>query len=237
MKSDNGGISVVLPAYNEEGCIGQFITDISQVLEEMGSEYEIVVVESGSTDKTAEIVYKRSDKNRHVKLIRQLKREGYGNALRLGIANTRHELIFYTDADRAIAPEDIANIISMSKDADVVIGHRTNREEDFIKRRIYSKIYNGMIHFLFGLKVKDVNFSCKLIKRRLLPNIRLRANGVFVDAELLAEVKKNNYTIKEVPITYLFREEGVSTLSRPSIILNIFLEMLIYSFYRFFSSN
>jgi dolichol-phosphate mannosyltransferase len=234
---DDCKISVILLAYNEKDVIGQFLNDISKTLKDQVDEFEIIVVESGSTDNTAEIVEKLSRKNRHIRLIRQLTREGYGSAMRLGFANAKHDLIFYTDADRALNPKDITRAVSLSHKTDVVLGYRINREEDTFKRRIYSKVYNFMVRHIFGLQVNDVNFSCKLIKRCLLPSLHLRSNGVFIDAELLAEVKRNGYTISEIGVIYLYRESGVSTLSRPSEIIKTLIEMLIYIFNRFFSRN
>ena len=141
-------------------------------------------------------------------------------------------------ADNPIDMNDLARAVPMMAEADFITGYRLNRDEP-LKRKIYSRCYNWLIRLLFGLKVRDVNFSFKLVKQEVLQKAKLRSKGSFIDAELLIEARKYGFRIKEIGIKYYPRTEGESTLATPSVIIKIFEELWIYyrRYYRDKSGN
>lgn len=109
----------------------------------------------------------------------------------------------------------------------MLIGYRLTRNES-LRRKFISKVYNWMIRLTFGLRVRDVNFSFKLFKREILQQIRLMAEGSFIDAELLIETYKKGYVIREIGFAYYPRIAGESTLASNAVIKKILSEMWYY---------
>ncbi|TKJ41593.1 hypothetical protein CEE37_03240 [candidate division LCP-89 bacterium B3_LCP] len=220
-------ISVFLPAYNEEDNIEQAVGDSVEVLRQISDDWEVIVVNDASLDRTGEIADRLAKENSSVKVIHHEKNTRLGGALRTGFANATKDLVFYTDADNPIDMNDLKWAVPMMSDVDFITGYRLNRDEP-LKRKIYSRCYNWIIRLLFGLRVRDVNFSFKLVKQEILKKVSLHSEGSFIDAELLIEARKYGYLVKEVGIRYFARTKGVSTLASPSVIFKIFAELWFY---------
>ncbi len=224
-------ISVVIPVYNEENVVAGAVSSLTEVLRENFEDFEILIIESGSTDKTAEIADALAVSRPWVRVIHQISREGLGSAIRLGFANCTMDRIMYIDGDEPFDVEKIRDIIPLIEDHKAVIGYRIGPRESF-KRKLFSNVYNGLVQFFFRLNVRDVNFSMKVVSRNLIKQLRLRANGCFYDAELIAEIRRTGTFICETGFEYTPRTSGKSTLDRPSVIVNMLWEMLVYFFRR-----
>jgi glycosyltransferase involved in cell wall biosynthesis len=231
-------ISVFLPAYNEEENIEQAVMNSVNVLKEISDDWEVIVVNDASKDRTAEIAERLVREVPGVRVIHHQKNTRLGGALRSGFSNATKELVFYTDADNPIDMRDLGKAVPLMDDADFVTGYRLNRDEP-LKRKVYSRCYNWLIRLLFGLKVRDVNFSFKLVKKEVLKKAKLHSMGSFIDAELLIEARKYGFRIKEIGIKYYPRTRGESTLATPSVIFKIMDELWIYyrRYYRDHSGN
>jgi glycosyltransferase involved in cell wall biosynthesis len=220
-------ISVFLPAYNEEENIERAVLSSVAVLREISDDWEVIIVNDASQDRTGEIGERLAAEIPGVRIIHHEKNTRLGGALRTGFANSSKELVFYTDADNPIDMNDLKKAVPLMADADFITGYRLNREEP-LKRKIYSRCYNWLIRLLFGLKVRDVNFSFKLVKQEVLKKAKLRSMGSFIDAELLIEARKYGFKIREMGVRYYPRTRGVSTLATPSVIFKILEELWIY---------
>ncbi len=220
-------ISVFLPAYNEEDNIEEAVMNTVEVLRDISDDWEVIVVNDASKDRTGEIAERISAEISQVLVFHHEVNTRLGGALRTGFSKSSKELVFYTDADNPIDMNDLRWTVPMMDETDFVTGYRLNRDEP-IKRKIYSRCYNWLIRLLFGLKVRDVNFSFKLVKQEVLNKVKLYSQGSFIDAELLVETRKYGFRIKEVGVRYYARTKGVSTLASPSVIFKIFGEMWTY---------
>ncbi len=220
-------ISIFLPAYNEEDNIEQAVMNSVEVLREISDDWEILVINDASKDRTGEIAERMAQEIPQVRVIHHEINTRLGGALRTGFDNSSKELVFYTDADNPIDMNDLRWAVPMMDEVDFITGYRLNRDEP-LKRKIYSRCYNWMIRLLFGLKVRDVNFSFKLLKQDVLKKAKLHAQGSFIDAELLIEARKYGFIVKEVGVQYYARTKGVSTLASPSVIFKILAEMWTY---------
>ena len=127
--------------------------------------------------------------------------------------------------DNPFEVSEVKKALPYLEEYDVLTGYRIDRR-DTLKRYVYSKVYNWLIRTLFGIKVRDVNFSFKMCRRGIFQSIELKSKGSFIDAELLIKARNNNLKIKEIPIEYTPRKGGTSTLSRPSVIIRILFEMV-----------
>jgi glycosyltransferase involved in cell wall biosynthesis len=220
-------LSVFFPTFNEEENIAEAVANTKAELEKLGRNYEIIIVDDASTDKTAWIADDLAHIDSHVIVFHHIRNTKLGGALRTGFYRARGEVIFYTDADNPIDMGDIAKNLPLVDKYDFVTGYRLNRDETML-RGIYSRVYNSIIRLLFGLKVKDVNFSFKMVHRKVIDTVSLHSHGSFIDAELLLEAKRKGFSIGEVGVHYYPRTRGKSTLAKPGIILTILKEMIQY---------
>lgn len=220
-------ISVVVPMYNEEEGAENAVRSLMRVMSSISPDFEIIIVESGSTDRTAEIADILSIEHPRVRVIHQINREGLGSAIRLGLANAAKDVVLYIDGDEPFDIARLAEAAPLALEHDAVIGYRIGRRESF-KRALFSKVYNTLVQLVLRLDVRDVNFSMKMFRRTFLKKLDLRANGVFYDAELVAEFRRNGMDIAQTGFEYTPRKAGESSLDRMSIVVNTLYEMARY---------
>lgn len=218
-------LSIVIPAFNEEENLENTISCISRELNGKIS-YEFVIIDDASTDRTPEILEKLKEIY-HIRSFRNEKNMKLGYTLIRGFREAKGDVIFYTDCDLPCLPAVILYALDIMNtyNAGIVFAYRFDRIGEGFLRRLYSSIYNFIIRILFGLKVRDVNFACKLIKREVLENIELRSRGSFIDAELLIKARRRGYTILQFGTDYFPRLRGKSTLAGFGVIFKIFIEM------------
>ncbi|MBI5245165.1 MAG: glycosyltransferase family 2 protein [Elusimicrobia bacterium] len=203
-------VSVVLPAYNEEGVIETTVRGIHAFLSKNFQDFEIIVVDDGSRDRTADICRGlEGDLGGHLKLLRHEANRGYGAALRTGLFFAEGEMVFYTDADNQFDISELPLFISQLEDHDLVIGHRVRRNDKPL-RRFSAKCYNLLIRALFGLRIRDIDCSFKLFRRELLQKLSIERDQFFIDAELLLKARAEGARIKDLPVTHLPRKAGQS---------------------------
>ena len=221
-------ISVVIPIYNEEQNINKSLNKLVPLLEKKFPDYEIVLVESGSTDNSASIADNAAKNNRRIKVIHQRKRLGYGNAIRTGLEKCSLDVCIYSDCD---LPYDFKNIVEATKyigNYDAVIGYKLGKRES-IGRYILSFGGKAFARIFFGIKVKDVGFPFKLMRTKLVKRFRLVSDTNFIPVEILLELKKNRAKIKEMPIQYRMRKIGNSkVISYFSIIKDYLADVAKY---------
>lgn len=221
-------LTVLLPMYNEEENVEKIISKLDVILKSIFKEYTLLIVESASEDRTAEIVDDLAKRYKAVDVIHQSKRKGLGNAIKEGFAHCNTDMLLYMDADGPFDLEILRKIFPLDKETKVLIGVRKGVRESF-KRRFFSWGYNGLINLLFGLNVKDINFSFKLLRREVRDKLNLISDRWFIDAELLCEIKRAGYKMKEIEIPYLIRAEGQSKANVGfKLAFDILKEMFIY---------
>jgi glycosyltransferase involved in cell wall biosynthesis len=224
-------ISLVLPAYNEEDTIEEAVRQAIPPLKAVSARWEIVLVNDASRDRTSEIADRLALAwPGHVHVIHHRQNQGLGGALRSGFYAARGELLAYCDSD---LPFDMMALhrayeVMQEQKADFVAGFRFDRGSEGWHRLLYSFIYNHLVRLVFGLRVKDVNFSLKLFRRAVFDAGGLHSRGSFIDVELLAQAHRNGYRVVQLGMVYTPRTRGISTLSRPSVIFDILREMIQY---------
>jgi len=203
-------ISAFFPVLNEEGTVKKLTEDLRDVLASNFKEHEIIIVNDGSTDRTAAIADELCrENNGSVRVIHHKKSMGYGNALKAGFDAARYELVFFTDGDYQFDMNDLNRVIPFIKNNDIVVGYRQDRKDS--RHRIWlSRGYNMLIRLLFGLKLKDIDSSFKLFRRSALEHITIESAGYFIDTELMVKAKKKGLRIKEIGVSHLPRTFGES---------------------------
>jgi len=220
-------ISVVIPMFNEEDYVCRAVGAARAVLEEMGGDWEIVLVDDASTDRTAALADELARAEPRIKVVHNPRNRRLGGSLRAGYAAAEKELVLYTDAD---LPADIKELpravhLLQYQEADVVAGYRFDRTADGLRRAVLAGGYNLLVRVLFGLRVRDVNFAFKLFRRSLLERIALRSEGSFIDAEFLLRARKAGAHVVQVGLDYFPRTRGDSKLSSSAVVLGILREM------------
>jgi len=224
---DSYTYSIVVPLYNEEENVRPLIRRVFEVVGDHPMFRELVLVDDGSCDKTVELIEREALSESRIRLIRHEINRGLGGAIRTGLRHASGDLVLYTDADLPFDFSHIPSLLSEASPERVVVGYRLNRDEG-VRRWVLSRMYNLLISNIFWLRVRDVNFACKVIPRGLARQALLESEGSFIDAEILLEARRFGLDIDEYPLRYYPRTRGESTLSRPGVILSILQEMAVY---------
>lgn len=225
-------ISFVVPMYNESANIAETLLKISKLAAELSDDYEIIVVDDASTDGCADIVDKITSKDPRIRLIRLQNNTKFGGALAEGLRNVSKQVAIYTDADLPVKESDVKKGLELLDGADVITGYSMVVKDSSLKRIAMSKVYNFLVQALFGLSIKDINSGFKIYKSEALKGLRLISKSPFVDVEIFAEAKKRGFSIAQFGLLFDLRTKGVSTISRMSVVLRTFRDMLVYKLLR-----
>jgi len=223
-------ISMVIPVYNEEGNIRQCVTGALAMLTSLTTEFELILVESGSTDRTGAIADELAGRDERIKVLHQGAKKGVGNALKEGYAIARNEWVFYTDGDNPFEMSRFCEAAELLKrpDVDVVNGRRVNRNDTMV-RALYTRVYNFIMRFFFGVRVRDKAIGFKAFKRKVLDTIELHSDSMFISGEFLAQVYKHGFRVAEIDVYYRERTAGASTVNT-RLVLAMVADLVRYAF-------
>jgi glycosyltransferase involved in cell wall biosynthesis len=217
-------LSIVLPAYNEEQNVASAVERVSVVAQELGIDYEIVLVNDGSTDRTGEIGRDLAQRVPNFRLVEHYPNRGYGGSLKAGFAAATKEWIAFAPADNQFDFSEINLLLGKTNEADIVSGHRTNRQDSFI-RKFNALGWNMVVRLLFGYLCHDIDCGFKLFRREILEHVTLISNGAMIDTEFLAGAKARGFHIAEVPVTHLPRLAGEATGADLKVIVKAFRDL------------
>jgi glycosyltransferase involved in cell wall biosynthesis len=221
-------VSLVIPMFNEELNIAHAVRAAVEALERYADDYEILIVDDASTDGSARIVNEAAALNPRIRMIRHAVNRKLGGSLKTGYSATSKELVLYMDADLPFDPDVIGRAIRALDvtGADMIAGYRLDRTSEGFRRTLYSYVYNALIGVLFGWPHRDINFSFKLMRRRVLEAIELKSEGSLIDAELIVKAKNHGFAIQQMGLDYFPRIRGQSKLSSFGVIIMIFRELV-----------
>ncbi|KKS64270.1 hypothetical protein A3A14_00805 [Candidatus Daviesbacteria bacterium RIFCSPLOWO2_01_FULL_43_38] len=221
-------LSVFFPAYNEEENIRVMVEKALLVLKTLKlNDYEVMVVNDGSTDGTAKVVEGLAKRDRHVRLINRTQNGGYGEALKCGLYGARFENIVYTDSDLQFDFSEVTKFLEKSEKADIVVGFRINRSDPPV-RIIIGWVWTMLANALLGVGVKDVDCGFKLVKKKVIETIpKLESSrGGMISPELLAKAKKYGFKIIEVGVYHHPRQAGRQTGADLQVMIRSFADLL-----------
>jgi len=227
-------LSVFLPTYNEEGNIKRSVESALSNAKKIARKYEVMVVLARSSkDNTESIVKGLMRSNKKIRLVYQeADQVGYGFALRLGIANSRYDNIFYTDSDNQYDMKEISKLLPYLKDYDIVYGRRMKRK-DAIGRIVLARIYNTILGILFSTGVRDIDSAFKLYKKKIFEKFKLKYSTGIVDAEIIIKAQRSGFKVKEVDVHHYYRKSGKAMyelfnvgMIRPKIILDLIRDII-----------
>ena len=214
-------LSYFFPAHNEEANLEGLVAEALDTLPSLADTFEIIAVDDGSRDRTAEIADRLAAANPDVvRVVHHPVNRGYGGALRSGFEASRYELLAFTDGDRQFRVADLGRLTARLQAPDcpdVVVGYRIRRADPLI-RIVYARTYKLANRVLFGLRVRDVDCAAKLFRREALDGVRVASGGAFFSAELLIKVRNQGRSVVEVGVPHYPRTAGSPTGAKPSVI-------------------
>lgn len=213
-----------MPAYNEEANIEPQVLDVIEALRPLSDDFEVIVVNDGSRDRTAAIVTQLAAAHPQVRLVQHASNQGYGAALYSGFTSATKELVFLTDSDRQFDLDDLRRLVPLLDRADIVAGYRAPRRDPLM--RVLNGIgWSTLVTLFFGYTARDIDCAFKLFRREILKHIHLQSRGATFSAEFLVRAKRAGYRIAEVPVKHRPRRAGSQTGARPDVILRAFREL------------
>ncbi len=221
-------LSVVLPAYNEEAVIANTIVTIISTLTTWMRDFEVIVVNDGSRDRTGKIVAGLSAYDPRVRLINHPVNRGYGAALVTGFESVRKELAFFMDSDGQFDINDLAHFFPLIEEYDAVLGYRIDRQDTWM-RKLNAWGWKQLVQFIFGVRARDIDCAFKLFRSEFFRTHRLETRGAMINTEILYKFTRAGYTYTEVGVHHLPRRAGKATGAKPTVILRALYEMLVYA--------
>jgi glycosyltransferase involved in cell wall biosynthesis len=204
------GLSVFFPAYNDSGTIASMVIRAVHAASELTPDFEVIVVNDGSADATAEIADELARTYPAVRVVHHPKNRGYGGALQTGFRSATKDLIFYTDGDAQYDPAEMALLWQkMGAGVDLVNGYKISRS-DPLHRIIIGRVYHHTVKILFGLTVRDVDCDFRLMRRAIFDKVRLEKNSGVICLEMMKKITDAGFGIAEVPVHHYHRAYGKS---------------------------
>lgn len=217
-------MSIVTIAYNEEGNIEHVVRNTLDVLREIASEYDIIVVDDGSTDQTGVIAERLAREDPHVRVVHHDRNQGMGAAMNTGHKHTRYELVSYAVGDGQIPPSSLVALLSAIDRADVAMGMYRQRADSW-RRKLMSFVWRDLfVRLLFGdFPLADGNY---MFRRELLQDIDLISTTGVATIEFLYRIHKKGCTFTPVTVECLPRMSGESKVANLRTILKTIVEMI-----------
>ena len=228
--ADNSNItlSVFFPAYYDEKNIDKVVHKAVSILEELKlKDYEVIIIEDGSPDRTGEVADELARQYEKVRVIHHEKNMGYGATLKDGFLSARLDYVFYSDGDNQFELEDIKKFVALIPYTDIVVGYRKKKQYS-LYRKFTSLSYNYLLKLIFDINYWDIDCAFKLFKADLFKKIEIKSVDAFIDAEIMIKAKLLGYRTTEVGVEHLPRVDGISTGARPSVILRTIREIFEY---------
>jgi len=208
--SQSPGVSVFFPAFNDEDSIAKLIHEALALAPRITNDYEVIVVNDGSSDGTAAVLDALASKEPRLRVIHHPRNRGYGGALRSGFESATKDLIFYTDGDGQYDVREIMNLIPlMTEEVDVVNGYKIRRADNR-RRIVLGAIYKFLARRLFGLPIRDVDCDFRLMRREAIQSIVLTSTSGVVCTEMIYKLRADGYRFAETPVHHYPRLHGQS---------------------------
>jgi glycosyltransferase involved in cell wall biosynthesis len=218
-------ISVFFPCYNEQDNVKRTVEQALAVLSKLNADFEVIIVDDGSSDATGQIADEISRRDSRVKVVHHHPNLGYGAALQSGFKAATKKLVFYTDGDGQFDINEMPPLLPLMSQFDIVSCYRLNRQDSFI-RKVNGWCWTKLVCLMFGMKVRDVDCAFKLYKREIFDNIRMSSSGALIDTEILARAIRKGYSITQKGVHHYPRTAGAQTGANLKVILSAFKELL-----------
>lgn len=219
-------VTAFFPAFNDGGTIASLVILALQTLPKVTDDFEVLVVDDGSRDHTADVIAELVRLFPQVRLIQHGQNRGYGAALRSGFNNATKDWIFYTDGDAQYDPRELVNLVAALGDGiDVVNGYKLVRR-DPLYRVIIGRVYHYAVSAAFGLHLRDVDCDFRLIRRNVFDRVHLESDLGVVCVEMVKKFQDAGCRFAEVPVSHYHRSYGRSQFFRVGRLCRVAVHLL-----------
>jgi glycosyltransferase involved in cell wall biosynthesis len=217
-------LSLVFPAFNEAENLPELLESAAKTGDQLGLPFEIVVVDDGSSDRSAELLTRWSARDERIRAVHHEANRGYGAALRSGLREARGDFVFFSDADLQFDLGEIVHLLEHADDFEIVAGYRAPRRDPWL-RRVIAAGWGLLVGRLFALGVRDIDCAFKVFRREVLDAIPIESIGAFVNTEILVRARAAGFRIKQVPVSHRRRYQGRQTGAHPRVIARALVEL------------
>jgi glycosyltransferase involved in cell wall biosynthesis len=218
-------ISVFFPCYNDAQTIGDLVLEAERQLQQLTADYEIIVVNDGSPDDSAEVLRSLQQRVPRLQVVTHETNRGYGGALRSGFARATKELVFYTDGDGQYDVRELPVLLMLlTDDTHFVNGIKMTRQ-DPAHRVFAGNMHRFLMRWSFWLPVNDVDCDFRLIRRVILDRIDLTSNSGSICVELVKDAQRAGAQFREVSVHHYPRLWGESQFFKPGKILRTYVDL------------
>lgn len=211
MEKQRFSITVLVPVYNEANALVPGIETISRFMVDNKFDYELLLIESGSTDGTSTRCDELAKRLPNVRVVHEGARNGFGSAIKLGYKLAEKDLVWLVTVDLFFPLEAVLQALPLLESNDYVLSYRSEDNRTRY-RKFQSFVYNRLIRLVLGLRVKHVNSGFKILKRHIVQSVNLRSKGWFIDAELLYRLQQAGYRSATIPVPLIDRTNGRSSV-------------------------
>jgi glycosyltransferase involved in cell wall biosynthesis len=217
-------LSVFFPCHDEQENIEALTHKTLEVLATVSEDFEVILVNDGSGDRTGALADQLADAHEAVKVVHHRVNRGYGGALQSGFRAATKEWVFYTDGDGQFDIGELPLLLPLIPEYDIVTCYRKNRQ-DAAMRRLLGWGWGKLINLLFGLKIRDIDCAFKLYRREIFDRIKMESNGALIDAEILARAHRAGFSMTQIPVTHYPRTAGDSSGANLKVVGRAFKEL------------
>ena len=217
-------LTVFFPCYNEEANVERTTQAALKTCRRLGIDFEIIIVNDGSRDRTGEIADRLAADHPNVRAVHNRPNRGYGGALQRGFREATKDWVFYTDGDGQFDFEEIDKLFPLLERFDIASAYRLDRQDSFI-RKVNAFCWTTLVNVVFRLWLRDIDCAFKLYPRSFIEEIEMKSQGALIDTEMLARAKRLGYTIGQVGVHHYPRTAGSQTGANIRVILRAFKEL------------
>ena len=217
-------LTVFFPCYNEEANVERTTRAALAACREFVEDFEIIIVNDGSRDRTGEIADGLAAAHPEVRVVHNRPNQGYGGALQAGFRAAKKEWVFYTDGDGQFDFREIPTLFPLLGHCDIVSAYRLDRQDPLV-RRINAWCWTRLVNLVLGMRLRDIDCAFKIYPKRFLDEIEMRSKGALIDAEMLAKATRLGYRIGQIGVRHYPRTAGEQTGANLKVIARAFLEL------------
>ena len=220
-----GSLSVILPAHNEAENLPVVVPEVLVTLPRFCHEFEVIVVDDGSKDRTRQILESLSEQHLQLRVERHEVNRGYGAALATGFRRSNCDFVMFMDSDQQFRIADLELLSPFVGKFDIVAGFRKERN-DPLHRRVFAEIFNVTVRVLFGVHLRDIDCAFKVFRGDQIRSLELTAPGALINTEIQAKLRRIGATIEQVGVNHYPRVAGHATGGSVRVILRAMRETI-----------
>lgn len=217
-------LTIFYPCYNEEANVERVTRQAVEVAGRIADDYEVLIVNDGSKDRTGEIADRLAAELPGVRAVHNRPNQGYGGALQRGFREATKNWVFYTDGDGQFDLNELPELLPLLQTHDIVSCYRMDRKDPLI-RKLNAFAWSTLVNLLFHIGLRDIDCAFKIYPKSFIDRIQMHSRGALIDTEMLAKARMLGYTIAQRGVHHYPRTAGQQTGANLKVILRAFREL------------